>query len=102
MTVRFSNVYLRKLYEGEPTGKPKYNDEVVQKFKEKVKLLELIDSTKTLRLYKSLHFESLRGDKKGFHSIRINKQYQLEFEIENDVITKLEIVLITELSKHYE
>ncbi len=64
--------------------------------------MELVDSTKRLREYKSLHFEALRGDRKGFFSIRINKQYRLEFRIDNDYIQLEEIILIEELSKHYQ
>ncbi len=103
MIVRFKNDYLRKLYADEPVkGKPLYNKEVVKKFQERILLMEQVKNTKQLREYKSLHFEALRGDKKGLFSIRINKQYRLEFTIENDSIQLEEIILIEDLSKHYE
>jgi proteic killer suppression protein len=77
-------------------GKPLYNKEVVKKFQERILLMELVESTKGLREFKSLHFEALQGDKKGLFSIRINKQYRLEFSIENDSIQVEEIILIEE------
>jgi len=102
MQIKFNNIHLRKLYEGEVVGKPLYSTGVVIKFKQKVKLLEMVESSKTLRNYKSLHFEALKGNKKGLHSIRIDKQYRLEFKLLNDIITNLEIVYIEELSNHYQ
>jgi toxin HigB-1 len=103
MFVKFNNAYLKRLYEEEHLkGKPVYSTEVVEKYRERILLLEQVESTKELRNYKSLHFEALKGNKKGLYSIRINKQYRLEFEIEKDVLTLLEVVLIDELSKHYE
>ena len=103
MTIIFKNEYLRKLYGDEPLkGKPVYSKGVVSKFQERVLLMEQLESTKRLREFKSLHFEALKGDRKGLYSIRINKQYRLEFRIEKDQIMLSEIVLIEDLSKHYE
>lgn len=103
MIVKFKNDYLRKLYADEPVkGKPLYNQDVIKKFQEKILLMEQFKSTKQLREFKSLHFEALRGDKKGLFSIRINRQYRLEFRIEKDYLQLEEIILIEELSKHYE
>ncbi len=97
MIVKLKNDYLRKLYADEPVkGKPLYNKEVVKKFQERILLMELVESTKGLGEFKSLHFEALQGDKKGLFSIRINKQYRLEFSIENDSIQVEEIILIEE------
>lgn len=103
MQIRFNNSYLKKLYEQEPLkGKPIYSAEVIEKYRERILLMEQVESTKKLRNYKSLHFEALKGNKKGLYSIRINKQYRLEFEIEKDTLTLYEVVSIEELSKHYE
>lgn len=61
-----------------------------------------IDGTKRLLEYKSLNFEALKGDRKGLFSIRINKRYRLEFRIGNNYIQLEEIILIEELSNHYQ
>ena len=44
--------------------------------------LEQIDSVEDLRLLgipPANHLEALKGDRKGFHSIRINEQYRVVF-----------------------
>ena len=103
MTVKFKDDYLKNLYADQPVkGKPLYNKEVVKKFQDRILLMEQVRSTKQLRELKSLHFEALLGNKKGLFSVRINRQYRLEFKIENDSILLEEIILIEELSKHYE
>lgn len=103
MQVHFNNDYLEKLYSNQPLkGKPAFSTEVVIQFKKTVLKIKLAESTVELRQQKGLHFEALKGDKKGLYSVRVNKQYRLEFKIENDKITLLEIILIENLSKHYE
>ena len=103
MIIKFNNTYLEKLYVNEPVkGKPIYGKEVIMQFKKTVLKLEQVENTIQLRQFKSLNFEALKGDKKGLYSVRVNKQYQLEFKIENDYITLVEIILIEGLSKHYE
>lgn len=103
MEVRFSNEYLEQLYKGaELKGKPKYQEYIVEKFIKRVELLKQIENSKELIKFKSLNFEKLKGDKMDLYSIRIDKQYRLEFGLVNDLISLIEIVIIEELSKHYE
>ena len=45
--------------------------------------LQMIDDATTdqdLRVPSSNHFEKLRGNRAGFHSIRVNKQWRLVFQ----------------------
>lgn len=103
MIIKFENVYLENLYcDKSNKGKPKYSQNVILKFKRTVLTLEQVDNTTQLRQFRSLNFEALKGNKKGLYSVRVNKQYRLEFKIENDTITLSEIILIEDLSKHYE
>jgi len=103
MEIKFNDAYLEKLFLNKPVkGKPLYSSEVITKFKKKVLLIQQIENTVKLRSFKSLHFEALKGNKKGLYSIRIDKQYRLEFKIDNNSITLVEIILIEKLSKHYE
>ncbi|HEX8331720.1 MAG TPA: type II toxin-antitoxin system RelE/ParE family toxin [Segetibacter sp.] len=103
MTVKFNNDYLEKLYSNQPVkGKPVFSSEIIIQFKKIILRIKAADSTIVLRQQRGLHFEALKGNKKGLYSIRINKQYRLEFKIENDIITLVEIILIEDLSKHYE
>lgn len=103
MEIRFNNAYLENLYAGRPLkGKPVYSKELVVQFKKTVLRIEQADNSIQLRQFRSLNLEALKGNKKGLYSVRVNKQYRLEFTLENDNITLLEIVLIEDLSKHYQ
>jgi proteic killer suppression protein len=52
---------------------------------------------------KSMHFEALKGDKQGKFSVRVNKQYRIEFTLnENLKQPILTICNIVELSNHYD
>lgn len=102
MEVHFRNAYLEKLYAGWPvSGKPRYSEEVIEKFRKKVVLLKNLESTSELRQFRSLNFEALKGDKKGLFSIRVDQKYRLEFTIEKNRVTLLEIIYIEDLSNHY-
>ena len=103
MEVKFNNKYLEKLYFSDKLKiKSVYSIEVIEQFRKKILLLKQTENTVKLRHYKGLNFEALKGDKKGLYSIRVNKQYRIEFTIEKEIITLLEIIFIEDLSKHYE
>lgn len=102
MHIKFNNTYLEKLFDGlQVSGKPRYSDEVIIKFRKKVVTLHQVENSAALRHLKSLNFEALKGDKKGLYSIRVDLKYRLEFYIEKDEIALQEIVLIEDLSNHY-
>ena len=103
MLIRFRNPYLENLYAGKPVkGKPIYSKEVILQFKKIVLRIEQADNSNQLKQFRSLNFEALKGTKKGLFSVRVNKQYRLEFKLDDDKITLTEIVIIEQLSKHYE
>jgi len=102
MVIKFNNIYLEKLFEGKPLKKIIYSKELVIQFKKTILRLKNADNSHQLRQFRSLNFEALKGDKKGLYSVRVNKQYRLEFSIENDSITLLEVILVEDLPKHYE
>lgn len=102
MEIHFNNAYLEKLYAGLPvSSKPRYSDEVVEKFRKKVLILQNAENTAELRQIRSLNFEALKGDKKGLYSIRVDLKYRLEFLVEKDKVSLEEIVFIEHLSNHY-
>jgi toxin HigB-1 len=100
--IHFNNAYLEKLYAGLPvSGKPRFSEGVIEKFRKKVLLLQNAEGSTELRQIHSLNFEALKGDKKGLYSIRVDLRYRLEFLIDKDKITLHEIVFIEDLSNHY-
>ena len=84
-------------------GKPKYSEELITKFKKTILMLKFTDSISELKKFRSLNFEALKGDFKGFCSVRVNIQYRLILSIEKDKsVVVSEIVVIEDLSKHYQ
>ena len=102
MKVAFKTDDLLELYVtplSELKGKQKFSIGIIRQYQAKVKILIAVDSLRDLLPFRSLNFESLKGDRIGQFSIRINKQYRLIFEeISSDMIE----VQIVEISKHYE
>lgn len=96
MIVEFEDEYLLKLYQGKAKGKPKFSQEVIKQFKKTVDKLKLSAHIEELKMFKSLNFEALQNN---YYSVRVNKQYRLILTVEGD---RLEIIIIHELSKHYE
>ena len=105
MEVLFKTTELEMLYEtGRGTGKPKFPNEAIKQYKRKIDLLIAIDSLNDLNRYRSLNFEALKGNRKGEYSIRLNKQFRLIFEPHDETgqTLTINIILINEISKHYE
>ncbi len=59
-----------------------------------------ISKIEELRFFRGLNFEYLKGDRKGQCSIRLNDQFRLIFEPINE--NEVKLILINEISKHYE
>ena len=85
-------------------GKQSVSQSIIKQFKKKVAILRRISTLSELNEIGSLNFEKLKGDLKDYYSIRLNKQYRIIFKVDErtkDQI-KIEIIQITEISKHYE
>lgn len=103
MLVKFNNHYLESLYEGNPVkGKPRYSQQVIKKFIQKINILKNVENSANLNQFRGLNFEELKGDKKGVYSIRVDLSYRLEFLLENNIIMLTEIVIIEDLTNHYQ
>lgn len=61
-----------------------------------------IESLDELTFFRSLHFEPLKGNRKGEYSIRLNLQFRLIFTVATDNQLLIELLVINEISKHYE
>lgn len=106
MEIVFEKEYLEQLYtEGKAKGKKhRFPKGVIPKYIQTIDKLKVADSVEDLFPIKSLNYEKLIGDKKGFESVRVNQQYRIEFKSslqgeEPDTIT---ICSIFELSNHYK
>ena len=63
---------------------PGLGPEVTRAFRKKVGFLAAAQSELDLRNYRALHFEKLKGDRAGQHSIRLDRQWRLILRIEDD------------------
>ncbi|GHT71701.1 hypothetical protein AGMMS50239_40930 [Bacteroidia bacterium] len=105
MIVTFEEKYLQELYEtGKATDKKhRYQPEIVRKYQYCIKLMHRVADTNALAKYNGLNFENLKGDKAGRSSVRVNKQYRIEFEVtDNGVESVVTVCNILELSNHYK
>ena len=105
MIVTFGKEYLRDLYvTGKATDKKhRFQPDVVAKYVERIKTLQKAQRIEDLFTFNSLNYEVLKGDKQGISSIRVNRQYRIEFEVKNsDVGPVITICNILDLSNHYK
>jgi proteic killer suppression protein len=104
MILRFRNAYLEKLFEGKAvSGKPRYSSEVITKFKKTVLKLKYADSLREIKAQKGLNFEALKGDLKGYYSVRVDYSYRLILTVDNDETIKIaEILTVHDLTNHYQ
>ena len=105
MEVYFEKEYLSDLYyKGKTTDKKyRFQPEVIKRYKLRIETLESAASIEDLYQINSLHYEVLKGDKRGISSIRVNDQYRIEFttnKIESETVVI--VCNILELSKHYK
>jgi toxin HigB-1 len=103
MIVRFNNDYLEKLYVGFPMkGKPKYQEQVISKFKKTILILKRAEDIKQIKLFRGLNFEALKGNYKGFYSVRVDYHYRLILSIERDEVSIKDVLAVEDLTNHYQ
>ncbi|MBM4429866.1 MAG: plasmid maintenance system killer [Chloroflexi bacterium] len=81
MRFQFKKRRLQVLYT-EGKGAHKYPAGVVAAFSEVMAIIESASDQQELRAFKSLHFEQLKGARRGECSLRLNDQYRLTLVLE--------------------
>ena len=56
---------------------------VIMSCRQKLSVLRAAPDERTLRNWKSLHYEKLEGNRSGQRSIRLNKQWRLVFTLDS-------------------
>jgi toxin HigB-1 len=102
MVVKINDAYLEKLFEGKVAGKPRYSNEVINKYIKTVMMLQNADSIIEIRALRGLNFEALSGKMKGLYSVRVDQKYRLLFSIIKDEMVVEGIISIESLSNHYQ
>src|SRR5689334_23225171 len=83
MKVRFADDRLERL-EKDPADNGGYGQAVARAFRKVMNFIRNAVDERDLRTMKSLRFEKLKGDRSHQHSLRLNDQWRLIFEIEED------------------
>jgi len=76
MDVVFANPTLA-LIETDDAGETKLPVPVIKSARRKLTVLRAATDDRSLRTWKSLHYEKLKGDRAGLRSIRLNDQYRM-------------------------
>jgi len=74
MRFNFVGGKLQTLY---VTGRGRYSADVIHAFFRVMGHIEHAIDERDLYALKGLHYEKLKGDRKGQHSLRLNKQFRL-------------------------
>ena len=95
MEVEFDDDDLDRL-ETDPHFVAGLPQEVVRSFRKRMQQIRSFRDERDFMALKSLHFEKLKGDREGQHSVRLNLQWRLILDIRGDhpckVIGIVEIV----------
>ena len=102
MVIKFNDQYLEDLLLDQVKGKPKFDKYIILKYKKTIKILQRMPDLDGLKFLNSLNFEALKGKRKGSYSVRIDYRYRLIFRVINDIITLSELIIIDELTNHYQ
>jgi len=103
--VTFEKKYLLDLYEkGETSNKKhRFQPKIIRKYKVCITTLLSAENIEELFTISSFNYEVLQGNKKGISSIRVNRQYRIEFTVKNEGIEPVVTICnILELSNHYK
>lgn len=82
MRIEFRDKKLALIESDKAVAETKLPWPVINSCRQKLVVLREAPDERTLRNWKSLHYEKLEGDKEGLRSIRLNKQFRLVFEID--------------------
>ena len=105
MIVKFDKEYLEELYhDGKCSDKHhRFQPQVVRKYAMRVATLKAAPCIETLYGLHSLNYEVLVGDKQGISSVRIDKQYRLEFYVDEEGDdTTITICTLIDITNHYK
>jgi proteic killer suppression protein len=84
VNVRHASAELKRV-EADATYTGGYPESAVTAFRKRMQYIRSAKSEQDLRVWKSLHYEKLKGKRKHQRSMRLNDQWRLVLEFENTV-----------------
>jgi proteic killer suppression protein len=91
MEVRFADADLDRL-EIDAGFDGGHAQAVVAAFRKRMQLIRAAPDERTFYQLKSLHFEKLKGDLAGSHSMRLNDQWRLILRLEEGTTAKVAVI----------
>jgi len=82
MRIVFADAVLA-LIETDQAGQTRLGVAVIKSARRKLTVLRAAIDDRSLRSWKSLHYEKLKGDREGLRSIRLNDQYRMVFALDD-------------------
>jgi len=92
LKVRFSNRDLERL-ESDPGYTAGFDRDVVKAFRKRMQLIRAAPDERDFYALKSLRFEKLKGARKHQRSMRLNDQWRLILELEQEDEGKVVVVV---------
>ncbi len=99
MDVYFSDPKLAAI-ETEDAAQTKLPVPVIKSARRKLTVIRAATDERTLREWKSLHYEKLQGEMEGYRSIRVNDKYRMVFSI--DTTTQPNAVTIISVEDYHK
>ena len=95
MKIVFANAELA-LIETDRAGQIRLAVAVIRSARRKLAILRAAIDDRSLRNWKSLHYEKLKGDREGTRSIRLNDQYRMVFDLDEETEPQTVTILTIE------
>lgn len=87
------------LIETDEAGATRLPVAVIKSARKKLTVLRAAIDDRSLRNWKSLHYEKLKGDRESQRSIRLNDQYRMVFELDEE--TEPQTVTILKIEDYH-
>ena len=95
MRIVFADEKLAQI-ETDGAGSTRLPVSVIKSARRKLTVLRAAIDDRSLRNWKSLHYEKLQGDREGRRSIRLNDQYRMVFDLDEETEPQTITVLAIE------
>lgn len=98
MEVKFEDTSLQRL-EADASYTAGFDAAIVKAFRKRMQLIRAAADERAFYTMKSLHYEKLKGDRDGQHSMRLNDQWRLILRVDQDESGKF-VVIISIIDYH--
>ncbi|MBS0514275.1 MAG: type II toxin-antitoxin system RelE/ParE family toxin [Proteobacteria bacterium] len=92
MDVEFDDASLQRL-EADPKYTADFDAAVVKAFRKRMQLIRAALDERAFYAMKSLHYEKLKGDREGQHSMRLNDQWRLLLRFKHEPNGKIVVII---------